>query len=372
MWGSLFALTLAAAPKAMPATATRERVQTVCLLQAADPKNPWALAHGITGVGPDFAAADGRKASVAIVRDFLLKNTLPDAGQAPGAPFGFLKYSADGTPVEPHTNLLTKTLVLAGLKPQTSFEASFGKVTLQQLIDSVKIGFRHTPRRDDYWRDAGWTLDLLSHVVKPGSAERFLTDDGKRISLDEIMDEALAYLDATTQDLQAGLDKGLAEVPKRKQGLYAHSCGGLHLVQAVFGWARFPAVRARWGARYTRQIDVLFYRLDSERRQYDAAYQQALASAPQYKVQILAQMLKFYGHFLETTGRLREESGWVPTPPQILKVNQAIALLDDASRQLEEAKAFETMNTLKKTLPQVYLDLIGDSCHASHGLNLWR
>lgn len=372
MLGSLFALSLAAAPQAMPAAATRERMQSVCLLHAADPKNPWALAHGITGIGPAFAASDGRKASAVIVRDFLLRNALPDAGQAPGAPFGFLKYATDGTPVEPHTNLLTKTLVLAGLAPSTGFQASFGKVTLQQLIDSVKLGFRHTPRRDDYWRDAGWTLDLLSHVVKPGSAERFLTDDDKRLSLDEIMDEALAYLDATTQDLQAGLAEGRPEVPKRKQGLYAHSCGGLHLVQAVFGWARFPAVRARWGERYTRQIDVLFYRLDSERRQYEAAFQQALSTAPQYKLQILGQMMKFYGHFLETTGRLRKESGWVPTPSQILKVNQAIALLDFASRQLDEAKAFQTMDSLKKTQPQLFLDLIGDSCHASNGLNLWR
>jgi hypothetical protein len=39
-----------------------------------------------------------------------------------------------------------------------------------------------------------------------------------------------------------------------------------------------------------------------------------------------------------------------------------------AVRLLEEEKAFERMPEIKKTQKQVYLDLIGDSCHAAHGL----
>ena len=52
-------------------------------------------------------------------------------------------------------------------------------------------------------------------------------------------------------------------VPKRKQGIYSHSCGGLHLVQAVLGWARFAEVKKAWGARFDLQVALLFYRLDS-------------------------------------------------------------------------------------------------------------
>jgi hypothetical protein len=41
-------------------------------------------------------------------------------------------------------------------------------------------------------------------------------------------------------------------------------------------------------------------------------------------------------------------------------------------RDLQEVKAFESMATLKTAKPQVYLDLIGDSCHAAHGLDGWQ
>jgi hypothetical protein len=338
-----------------------------CLQFASDPKNPWALAHGICAFGTAYPASDGRKASDVIAHDFLLRNSGFDAGPTSGSPFGFQRYLPDGTPVEPHTNLLVKTLVLAGDKPGTQYPTAWGKVTLAELIDSVKLGFRHVPQSDEYWLDAGWTLDLLSHVLKPAAA-KLKTADGKELDFNQVMDDALAYLERSQVELKAGMEKGLPQVDKRKQGIYAHSCGGLHLLQAVFGWARFPEVRKAWGARLQTQIAILDYRLESERRQYDAALEQA----PQYRLQILTQMVKFYGHFLETTGRLKDETGWKPTPQQRQSVEKAKAFLDHALRELDADKTFSKMAELKKSAPQIYLDLIGDSCHAAHGWDSWQ
>lgn len=334
---------------------------------AADPKNPWALAHGITAFGKSYAAADGRRATDVIVNDFLLKNSAPDGGMADGSPFGFLRYGADGTPIEPHPHLLTKTLVLAKVPLGESFKTSFGAVTLKQLVESVKQGFHHVPARDDYWHDVGWTLDLLSQTLKPGPGAVFVNGKGQRIDFNQVMDDALLYLERATSDLKEGLAKGAPQVDKRKQGLYAHSCGGLHLVQAVFGWARYPMVKKKWAARLDGQIAILFYRLDSERRQYD----QALEQLPGHKLEVLVQMVKFYGHFLETTGRLKTENGWKPTAAQQISIHRAKALLDNATRLLDEMRAFEMMSELKSTKKQVYLDLIGDSCHATHGWDYW-
>jgi hypothetical protein len=181
------------------------------------------------------------------------------------------------------------------------------------------------------------------------------------------MDDALAYHEQATAELKAGMEKGLPSVPKNKQGIYSHSCGGLHLTQALIAWARFPEVRKKWGKRFDDLIAVLFYRLESERAQYD----QALQQMPQYRLQVLTQMVKFYGHFLETTARLRNEAGWKPTDAQAQAVRKAKALLDAAARWLEEDKAFARMDQLKQSNHQVYLDLIGDSCHAAHGLQGW-
>jgi hypothetical protein len=356
-----------AAPKAPPPRAwAHQLLRDQCIQFAADPKNPWAMAHGICALGPAYPASDGRKASEVIVHDFLQPNARYDGGTSGGGPFGFARYAPDGTPIEPHTNLLTKTLVLSGDKPSTPYPTTWGKVTLTELVDSVKLGFRHVPASEEYWQDVGWTLDLLSHSMTPGS--RFTPSNGKPVEINEVMNDALAYLERAQSDLKLGLDKGLPQVDKRKQGIYAHSCGGLHLVQAVLSWARFPEVKKAWGARLDTQVAILFYRLESERRQYDFALEQA----PQYKLQLLTQMVKFYGHFLETTARLKDETGWKPTPLQLQTVAKAKAYLDHAVRLLDADKTFSKMDELKKSSPQIYLDLIGDSCHAAHGWDSWQ
>lgn len=359
--GALIAATLLAKPPPSRSEAHRA-LHAQCLVWAADPKNPWALAHGITALGPDFAASDGKRASEAIVSGFLKKGGPPE-----GNPYSFERYAADRTPIEPHTNLLVKTLVLSGIPAKTKLRASFGEVSLAELIDGVKRGFRHTPSSEEYWRDVAWTLDLLSFTLKPGKAT-FENGAGEAVDFDRVMDDALAYLERAQAELAEGMDQGLPKVDKRKQGIYAHTCGGLHLFQAVGGWARHPEVRRRWGARFDRQVRVLFYRLGSEAQQYEAALQQA----PQHRLQILTQMVKFYGHFLETTGRLKAESAFRPDDGQRRDLERAKALLDRAVRELAELGAFSSMEKLKASQPQIFLDLIGDSCHAAHGLDYWR
>ncbi len=348
---------------APPRAEAHEVLRGQCLLYAAGVDNPWALAHGITGLGRAYAAADGRRAADVIIGDFLKRD-----GPVDGDPFRFDRFAADGTPIEPHLNLIPKTLVLAELPLSTELKASFGTVTLKQLVDGVKRGVRHQSASEVYWRDAAWTLDLLAAVLRPGPSAVFQNGAGETVDFNKVMDDALEYLERTQADLADGLAKGLPQVDKRKQGIYAHPCGGLHLVQAVGSWARHPAVRKRWGDRLKKQVDILFYRLGSEQRQYEAALQQA----PGYRLLILTQMVKFYGHFLETAGRLKVESGFKPDEEQLRSVERAKIYLDRAVRGLKEIKALESMEQLRKTQHQVYLDLIGDSCHATHGWDYWR
>lgn len=364
---TLLSMALAAAPS--PATSPYPAARTLreqCLLLASDVKNPWAMAHAVKLFGANYLASDGRRAVDVIIADYLKKTP-----QADGSTYHFQAFGPppEGFPIEPHINLNTKALLIeAGLPLTTKFKAPFGTVTLKQLVDSVKRGFRHVPASADYWKEVAWTLDILAATEKPGASWK--TNDGQTISLDAVFDDALGELERATADLKAGMDRGEPQVTKRKQGVYAHPCGGLHFVQAVLAWARHPAVRARWGARVDEQIKIHFYRLESERRQYEAAYQTAVASAPEYRLQILVQMVKFYGHFLETAGRFRA-LGWKPDTFQQQSINVAKAMTDAAVRGIESSKAFETMDALKKSQRQVYLDLIGDSCHAAHGFSDW-
>ncbi len=349
-----------------PLPHAQDVLRRTCLVQAADPSNPWALAHGITAFGAGFSARDGALAPDAIIGRYLLPNPAFDGGIANGGRFGFLKYGPGGTPIEPHTNLHLKTLVLAGVPLSRQFSSRAGPVTLGTLLDNATRWFRHVPASEEYWEDAAWTLDALSATHTPKNAA-LPQSDGTTLDLNRAFDDGLDYLEKSTDEFKVALRDHIPMVPKRRQGLYAHSCGGLHLVQAVLSWARFPAVRARWGARVDNQIAVLFYRVQSERAQYE----DALRQAPGETVRIATQMVKFYGHFLETTGRLKKELQWAPQPEHLRAIAVAKAMLDRAVRLLESKNAFDALSDLRAKDPQVFLDLIGDSCHASHGWDFW-
>lgn len=358
----LLSLSLAGTPPTKSHSA--ELLRTHCLLWAADPTNPWALAHGVKTLGPQYLASDGRLATNVIFEDFLQKTETADGGVL----YGFPGYGPDGkTPIEPHPGLNLKALTMDAHVPTSAkVKTPFGVKSLDELIESTKRGFRYQPTSPGYWKNVGWQLGLFAATQKPGT--KWKNAEGQEIDLDRVFDDAMTELDAETAELKQALAAHQPQVDKRKQGVYAHACGGLHFVQGVLRWAKNPAVRKKWGTRVDDQILVHFYRLESERRQYDAAYQQALNTAPQYKPQILVQMLKFYGHWLETTAHFREDLGWKPNAQQQQDINRAKAFLDVAVRLLEESKAFENMKQLRQNQYQLYLDMIGDSCHAARGL----
>ncbi|MCE9667236.1 hypothetical protein LY474_05350 [Myxococcus stipitatus] len=334
-----------------------------CRAWASDAHEPWSLAHGMALDGRDFRARDGRAAGDVIVSDFLRRAQV-DGKDASQADLSFDTATPEGAPVEPHPTLLLKTLLRAGHPLSQRFQAGWGApVTLQALVDDLRRDFRPdqvaTP-------DAAWTLDALSLVSRPG--DTFRTRHGVEVRVDAVMEAALATLEAADAELAAGMKAGRPEVPKRGQGIYAHPCGGLHYVQAVTGWARHPSIRSAWRKRLDAVRDVLLYRLDSEARQYETA----LAAADrEQRARVLSQMLKFYGHLLETLGRYRDDTGWRPTEPQRKVIERARGYLANTVRRMDATGMFGAPSTLAAEAPQRALDLVGDTCHAARGEASW-
>jgi hypothetical protein len=83
-------------------------------------------------------------------------------------------------------------------------------------------------------------------------------------------------------------------------------------------------------------------------------------------------MLKFHGHFLETTGRLHKQGHFRPTRAQAQVIERSKAHLDWAVGELLASGVYDRLGELKKTQPQLHLDLIGDACHGAHGLEYWK
>jgi len=151
------------------------------------------------------------------------------------------------------------------------------------------------------------------------------------------------------------------KVQKRKQGIYGHTCGGLHFIQAAVqgaGRTKDPGelLRAR------KQLELLDFRWDAERR----IYREMIRTQPKYRFLLLVQEMKFHGHVLETMAMAHEWGVLHATPATRAQARKVAADLVDAVRELEPMYASQAK--LKKSVPQSYLDLIGDGCHAIRGL----
>ena len=101
-----------------------------------------------------------------------------------------------------------------------------------------------------------------------------------------------------------------------------------------------------------------------------AADQTAPKANPDHKVRMLVQRLKFTGHFLETMHKLAAIGVYEPDEGQqrmLQGTAQQIALVVEA---LAQERAYEKLPEIRKKDFQLYLDLVGDSAHALHALEL--
>lgn len=331
---------------------------------AGDPKNPWALAHGLVAFGADFTATDGKKA-VDVIASYA--EPLPSDG---GKLYLFPE-KKDDNPVEPHRFLLVKTLLEVGVPLDRKLVAANGDgISLGRLVADLRKA-AVTPVSDADFHQVAWQLSALVSaqvLEKPDAAPPSSLTELLALALDRLERDQRVVSDYSGPPDHA-FDDGTAlnRAKRDKTGIYGHSCGGLHLVQAV------TLAAARIGddatkRRMRKQIGVLLYRYELER----AAYASLLARHPEQGLLIRVQQLKFHGHVVETLA-LAKSSGLLEPGSQGAKavelaMRTAAADVALVVRGLDEGGVYERLDAIRKDREQTYLDLIGDACHALHGL----
>jgi hypothetical protein len=324
-----------------------KRLEGFVVKGASDPKNPWALAHGILAFGPQLKTTNGRLAIDVMVEDFAIWK-----GRGKNRYIDFPGRTKDDFPVEPHNNLITNALVQAGVPQTRSFKLKSGKtVTLAQLVDRVRDE-AVTPATPKQWHDFAWTYGALLHAgAQP-----------KKGSLKSLGIDALNYVESQQAFLTELMRKGQPDkVVKKKQLIYAHTCGGTHMIQsALYG---VPNIKDPvYQKKAVTQIETLLFRWKAERK----IYRDMRRKHPMYSLLLMAQELKFYGHLLETLS-MAQKTGIYPqgdTSRAILSpiIRDVITTIDGL------AVNYIDLESVRATKKQVYYDLIGDGCHAIRGL----
>ncbi len=314
-------------------------------------EDPWAVAHGIRAMGRDFRLREGRLAV-----DHLLENvsiSLPTNGTS------VLAFAPD---VEVHPNaFLAEAFLEPGVPLRHVFTHHGSRRTLEDLVKGARALFR--PQRVISEPNAlPWSLIAFTRTTSP--VRRRWTDAwGEPVDLDVVVESALQMHERASLPLVEAMREKRPEAAKAP--VHSFTCGGTHMLYALL-----TAVHAGYRGtdrleRVRRQVDLMVWRLDADVDLMERFYKER-AAAQGVSWYLLDSKLKLLGHAEECLA-FAERRGLVifsaaQQAHRRAAVNRVRDMLDDLGRRgLEEPRAQDK---------ELFHQLIGDACHARHGLTL--
>lgn len=185
------------------------------------------------------------------------------------------------------------------------------------------------------------------------------------MSMDDLTNLMVHVLTEESRELLMAMKTG-QDFQKRGQGVFGYTCGGAHLLQgAAYVVARGFGDKA---ARDKMELQgyLATYRLPRELK----IYADLLERAPEHKLILMAQQLKFTGHWLESVHKMAAMGLYTPGVKDQEVMARAVGALLESVQALKSLGALDNLEAIQKQNPQLYLDLVGDSAHAIHGLEL--
>lgn len=329
--------------------------------RANDPEDPWALAHALLARGEALTLPDGQPVVPYLFSRYARVVTVG------GRPLPAFPREANGVSIEPHTDLILKSLTEIGVNPEQvvqvegqSFEV--GDAWRHSLL-TTWLSKTDGKASFDSPNDMPWALQGLAAWAPPGL--HWTADNGIAVELDYLTRLTVHVLHSESEFMIQAMEAG-QDFEKRGQGIFQYTCGGAHLLQgAAAAVARgFGGPEER--TRLQLQGRLLFYRLP---REVDI-YQRAIEQQPRAKLILMAQQLKFVGHWLESAHKLSALGLYSPDAAEQQLMAQAVDLLIGTVKTLKGLGALDNLDQIRTDNKQLYLDLVGDSAHALRGLML--
>jgi len=375
-------------------------LKTLVRDRATDPGNPWAISHALLAIGPETELANGKKAVDWLFEEYA--ETFEVCGETL---IRFPRKRGD-IRIEPHTDLILKALTENGIPPERKVTVQGKQLTVGHLyrgslhrawVDASSKPAAGAPEKDvtwdtvpfgppsdgsgtttQNWNDAPWALQALSAYAPDDLA--WTADGGHEMTMDRFTHATVDRIDAETQALQIAMRSGSTfdKVQASKDGgLVSMTCGGAHMLQGTAHALGRGFGESGDKARFQAQVDILFWRYQSELD----TYTEMLQTQPRYRTLIMMQRLKFLGHFLETTHKLVILGQLQPDAEQERIMRDASIQLIATVAVLQQTGILANIHKLVEpdtpevypgviTNEQLYLDYLGDSAHGYRGLDL--
>jgi hypothetical protein len=312
--------------------------------------DPWMVAHGVRAMGRGFTLATGRRAV-----DYLLETVLVGVPANGKTVLGF------PSDVEGHPNMFLKTMLEAGVPLDYAFTHQGRRRTLRDVVEGARGLLRPTLIASKP-NALPWSLIALTRTT-PVMRRQWTNAWAEPVDLDALVENALRLLEQASLPVAEAMRDGRPET--RQAPVHGFTCGGGHMIYALLtaihaGYTGNDRVR-----RMQRQVDLLVWRLSADLDLIERFYRARGSSAGDFWYELDAK-LKLLGHaqeclaFAELYKAARLTSAQ-RTQWQAATTTLRRLLVDLEARNLGEAKMMDR---------ELYRQLVGDTCHARHGLTL--
>ena len=313
--------------------------------------DPWVVAHGIRAMGRGFTLASGRRAV-----DHLLENVLVELPANGRSALGF------PIDVEGHPNMFLKTMLEAAVPLDYAFTHRGRRRTLHEVADGARALLRPSVMASNP-NALPWSLIALTRTT-PVSRRQWTNAWGESVDLDALVETALRLLEQASLPVEEAMRDGRPET--RQAPVHGFTCGGGHMIYALLAALQRGYTGKDRPRRMQQQVDLLVWRLSADLDLIERYYRaRGSGAAADFWYEFDAK-LKLLGHAEEclafadvhkVTGLTAAQRGQRQAATATLRR----LLVDLEARSLGEAQRLDQ---------ELYRQLIGDTCHARHGLTL--
>ncbi len=342
-----------------PSFALAERsLRSLVARQAVATDDPWVVMHGIRAMGKGFNVAGGSAVEYLASSELREKEV---AGQ---------KYLHMPREVEGHENTFLKTVLEAGVGLDHPIPAAGRRHAVADLVESAKRLFTFDPTLSPFDKsrdEIAWSIIAFSMTTKP-SQDRWKNTEGQEIRFRDVVDAAFTTAESASAEFLGAMKRGV--MPAWKDRISNFTCGGTHLIYSLAVAVRYGHAGKRGRERLSDQLSLLIWRLKADLVLLDQYYEKVArvfpAQTTAWRPYQLDSRLKFLGHAFETLSYVRLQELYSLTAEQEQQVQTAKETLRESILEVNDLGVTE----FKKTNRKLYDLLIGDACHAYHGIHM--
>ena len=345
--------------EASPALASTERaLRDLIVRYASAPDDPWAAMHGVRAIGKKFTVA-GRSAI-----DHLSARTLQEKAE------GGRKYLVMPPAAEGHSNTFLKTLLEAGVGLDHQITVAGRRRTVTDLLQDARQLFAYEPGKINGSADnLSWSIIAFA-ITTPPNQDQWRNAKGQQIKLRDVVRYAFDTVDWASADFRKTMAEG--RTPTEKDRVSNLTCGGTHLIYSLGVAVRHGHLGEEGRRRFAEQLRLLIWRLRMDPLLLDAYYKTVAKAYPnktaRWRPYQLDSRLKFLGHSFEILSYNRLFRLIPLTTEQKRQVTQAGQTLAQTIREVTKLN----LQTIKRENPKLFDLLVGDACHAYHGIHMVR